>query len=56
MSEKIIIELTPEEYSMLMIVLNQLRTFKGTASGYYAEGLIVAIEKKSRVVKEVDAK
>ena len=49
MSEKIVIELTPEEYSMLMTVLNQIAKFKGTASGCYAERLIVAIEKKSKV-------
>ena len=52
MSEKIVIELTPEEYSMLMTVLNQIAKFKGTASGHYAERLIVAIEKKSKVANE----
>ena len=41
MSEKIVIELTPEEYSMLMTVLNQIAKFKGTAS-----------EKKSKVANE----
>jgi len=51
MSEKIIIELTPEQYSMLMLVLNQVVGFKGSSTGHYAERLITAIEKASRVEK-----
>ena len=49
MTERIIIELTPEEYSMLMFILNQFVNFKGTSTGHYAERLLVAIEKASRI-------
>jgi len=56
MSEKIVIELTPEQYSMLMIVLNQVANFKGTSTGHYAERLLVAIEKSSRVEKERESR
>jgi len=52
MSDKIVLEFTPEEYSMLMFLLNQMRSVQGTASGHYAERLIIAIEKKSKVIKE----
>jgi len=54
MTERIIIELTPEEYSMLMFILNQFVNFKGTSTGHYAERLLIAIEKASRVEKERD--
>ena len=49
MGEKITIELTPEEYSMLMFILNQFANFKGSSTGYYAEKLLITIEKASKV-------
>jgi len=56
MTEKIIIELTSEQYSMLMFILNQFVNLKGTSTAHYAERLLVAIEKSSRVEKERDGR
>jgi len=52
MGDKIVLEFTQEEYSMLMFLLNQMRSFEGTTSSHYAERLIIAIEKKSKTIKE----
>jgi len=48
--EKIIVELSPMEYSMLMFVLTNVAQLKGSASASYAEKLLRAIEAKSRTI------
>ena len=55
MSEKIVIELTPEQYSMLMHILRTVAPLKGTSSSFYARRLLAAIKESSRVEKERDA-
>ena len=55
MTEKIVIELTPEQYSMLMHILRTVAPLKGTSSSFYARRLLAAIKESSRVEKERDA-
>jgi len=49
MSRKVIIELTSEEYNMLIVLLNQILGLKGTGVEHYAKKLRDIIERKSKI-------